>query len=383
VTAICLPSAPVLGAALAVGDRPLPTPVVLAPMAGVTDRAYRQLCDSYGAGLCVSEMVTSRGLVEGSERTARYLAFAPGAVRSVQLYGVDPAVMERAVGILLERDLADHVDINVGCPVPKVTRHGGGAALPWKRDLFRAVVRGAVRGAAGAVPVTVKMRLGLDDAHHTYLDAGLAAQEEGAAWVALHARTAAMGYAGEARWEHIARLVEALDVPVLGNGDIWEAADATRMVAETGCAGVVVGRGCLGRPWLFAALAARFAGLPEPAHPGLGEVAGVLRRHAGLLAELRGEREGLVQLRKHMAWYLKGFVAGTDVRQGLAQVSGLAELDDLLARLDLAQPFPVSELGRPRGRTSPRERVVLPEHWLDSRDGGCVDARAEDDVSGG
>ncbi|MDP9407078.1 MAG: tRNA dihydrouridine synthase DusB [Actinomycetota bacterium] len=353
-------------------------------MAGVTDLAYRTLCREYGAGLCVSEMVTSRGLVERDEKSFRYLSYAPDEpLRSVQLYGVDPAVVEGAVRLVVDEGRADHVDLNFGCPVPKVTRHGGGAALPWKRRLFRDVVRGAVRGAQGRVPVTVKMRVGVDPEHVTYLDAGRTAEDEGAAWVALHGRTAIQGYSGEADWSAITRLVDALDVPVLGNGDVWEAADAVRMQRETGCAGVVVGRGCLGRPWLFRALAAVLEGREAPRDPGLAEVARVLRRHAELLVDLRGEGDGLRHLRKHMAWYLKGFVVGGTVRSRLGLVSSLAELDDLLAELDGDQPFPASEQGRPRGRTSPSARVVLPEGWLDDRDSGVAPALAELNVSGG
>ena len=377
-------AAPLPRAALPLGAHTVWPPVVLAPMAGVTDLAYRTLCREYGAGLCVSEMVTSRGLVERDEKSLRYLAYAPDEpLRSVQLYGVDPAVVEGAARLVVDEGLADHVDLNFGCPVPKVTRHGGGAALPWKRRLFREVVRGAVRGAQGRVPVTVKMRVGLDPEHVTYLDAGRTAEDEGAAWVALHGRTAIQGYSGEADWEPIARLVDALDVPVLGNGDLWEAGDALRMMSETGCAGVVVGRGCLGRPWLFRALAAVMAGRDAPADPGLAEVAHVLRRHADLLVDLRGEEHGLRHLRKHMAWYLKGFAVGSEVRSRLGLVSSLAELDDLLARLDGDQPFPASEQGRPRGRTSPRSRVVLPDGWLDDRDSGVATAEAELDTSGG
>jgi nifR3 family TIM-barrel protein len=376
-------SAPSL-APLPLADTKIWPPVVLAPMAGVTDLAYRTLCREAGAGLCVSEMVTSRGLVESDAATSRYIAYSPDdEVRSLQLFGVDPDVVERAVAKAVADDLADHVDLNVGCPVPKVTRHGGGAALPWKRRLFRAVVRGAVRGADGAVPVTVKMRMGVDPDHLTYLDAGLAAQEEGVAWVALHARTAAQGYAGAADWDAIARLKATLDVPVLGNGDLWEPEDALRMTESTGCDGVVVGRGCLGRPWLFAGLAAAFDGGTAPPLPTLGEVAAVLRRHAELLVELRGEDTGIRHLRKHMAWYLKGFVVGSGTRSRLGLVSCLAELDDLLASLDPTQPYPVAELGRPRGRTSPRNRVVLPDGWLDDRDSGAVGAAAELATSGG
>jgi nifR3 family TIM-barrel protein len=361
-------------------------PVVLAPMAGITNVAFRRLCREQGAGLYVCEMVTSRALVEGSPKTLRMLAFADGErPRSMQLYGVDPGTVAAAVRRVVQDDLADHVDLNFGCPVPKVTRKGGGAALPWRRRLFARIVSAAVDAAQGAVPVTVKMRRGIDEDHLTYVDAALAAQEAGVAAVALHARTAAQRYSGRADWESIGRLKQALDIPVLGNGDIWEATDAVRMLRETGCDGVVVGRGCLGRPWLFADLAAAFgSGLLQPRLPSLGEVAVVMRRHAELLAEwLGGEGDGCTDFRKHVAWYLKGFPVGPQVRQALAMVSSLSELDDLLGKLDPAAAFPVEILGEPRGRTNAPGKVHLPDGWLLSRDDEAVPAEAELDDSGG
>jgi nifR3 family TIM-barrel protein len=359
-------------------------PVVLAPMAGITNVAFRRLCREHGAGLYISEMITSRALVERNPKTMRLIRFAADErPRSIQLYGVDPGVVGAAVRLIVEDDLADHVDLNFGCPVPKVTRKGGGAALPWRMGLFAEIVTAAVRAAAGAVPVTVKMRLGIDREHFTYREAGLRAQDAGAAYVALHGRTAADFYAGDAAWAPIAELTELLDVPVLGNGDIWEAVDALRMMRETGCSGVVIGRGCLGRPWLFADLAAAFAGRTERRLPMLGEVAGAMRRHAELLADWAGEDVGLRDFRKHVAWYLKGFAVGSDVRAALGGVSTLAGLDDLLGKLDADQPFPHEVLGRPRGRTSGRRGVALPEGWLASRHECAVPEGAELPHSGG
>jgi nifR3 family TIM-barrel protein len=352
-------------------------PVVLAPMAGITNTAFRRLCKSYGGGLYVSEMITSRALVERNAKTLKLIHFAPGETpRSMQLYGVDPAVIGQAVRMIVDEDLADHVDLNFGCPVPKVTRKGGGAALPWRIGLFDDIVTTAVREARG-LPVTVKMRLGIDADHLTYREAGLRAQDAGVRWVALHARTAADYYAGTARWEQIADLAQLLDVPVLGNGDIWEADDALRLMRETGCAGVVVGRGCLGRPWLFADLEAAFHGRPERTRPDLGEVAVAMRRHAGLLADWLGEERGVVDFRKHVAWYLKGFSVGGELRRAMACSSSLAELDGHLAQLDPRQPFPEGVLGQPRGRTSGSRGVRLPEGWLASRDSRAVPFGAE------
>ena len=354
-------------------------PVVLAPMAGITNIAYRRLCREQGPdGLFVSEMITTRALVERNPKTLRLMSFGPHErPRSVQLYGVDPAVVSAAVRIIVEDDLADHVDLNFGCPVPKVTRKGGGAALPWRTELFVDIVSGAVSAAAGAVPVTVKMRLGVDRDHLTYRESALRAQDAGVAYVALHGRTAADYYGGQADWAPIAELAALLDIPVLGNGDIWEADDAVRMMRETGCAGVVVGRGCLGRPWLFADLAAAFGRRPDRVQPDLGTVATTIRRHAELLADWLGETHGLTDLRKHLAWYLKGFAVGGELRSALACVSSFVELDDLLGKLDADQRFPAGVLGLPRGRTTGSRSVSLPQGWLDDRTSRAVPHQAE------
>ncbi len=365
------PGGPVLPA-LRIGPLVIDPPVVLAPMAGVTTAPFRRLCRESGAGMYVAEMVTSRALVERNPEALRLVSHDPDEhPRSVQLYGVDPVTVGAAVRLLVDEDRTDHVDLNFGCPAPKVTRRGGGAALPWKRDVFRAIVTAAVQAASPAgVPVTVKMRTGIDETHLTYLEAGRIAQDAGAAAVALHARTAAQHYSGTADWSAITRLKQAVtDIPVLGNGDIWSAEDALAMVAQTGCDGVVVGRGCQGRPWVFADLAAAFAGSDVRVRPGLDVVAGVVRRHAELMVVALGdESRALREMRKHMAWYLKGYAVGGQLRARLALVSSLAELDDLLAELDLDQPYPGAPAEGPRGRAGSPRRPVLPEGWLDSRE---------------
>ncbi|WP_448629172.1 tRNA dihydrouridine synthase DusB [Cellulomonas soli] len=386
-----LPAATSVLPPLRIGPLTVDTPVVLAPMAGVTNAAFRRLCRESGAGLYVAEMVTSRALVERSPESLRIISHEPDErPRSVQVYGVDPATVGAAVRIIAEEDRADHVDLNFGCPVPKVTRKGGGAVLPWKSGLFRAIVKAAVDAAAPhGVPVTVKMRKGVDEDHLTYLEAGLVAQELGVAAVALHARTAADYYSGTADWESIARLKQTVtDIPVLGNGDIWSAEDALAMVEQTGCDGVVVGRGCQGRPWLFADLAAAFAGSDVRVRPGLGEVARVVRRHAELMVEHFGEEsKALREMRKHMAWYFKGYVVGGELRAQLGLVSTLAELEDHLAALDLDQPYPGAPAEGQRGRAGSPKRPHVPDGWLDSRelsdDFRRALAEAELSVSGG
>ncbi|MFE0462833.1 tRNA dihydrouridine synthase DusB [Kitasatospora sp. NPDC058965] len=375
-------------APLQIGALPVWPPVVLAPMAGITNAPFRTLCreQSGGKGLFVSEMITTRALVERNAKTMQLIQFDPSEQpRSIQLYGVDPATVGKAARMIAEEDLADHIDLNFGCPVPKVTRKGGGSALPYKRNLLRELLREAVAGAGG-LPVTMKMRKGIDDDHLTYLDAGRIGAEEGVSAIALHGRTAAQHYGGQADWSAIARLREAVpaEVPVLGNGDIWAAPDALRMMRETGCDGVVVGRGCLGRPWLFKDLVAVFEGVTDPVRPTFAEVAATMLRHAELLGGwMNDETRGVVDFRKHVAWYTKGFSVGSQLRGRLAMASSLAELAELLVQVDQEQRWPDGADG-PRGRTSGNGRVVLPDGWLDDPyDCAVPSLDAESDSSGG
>lgn len=370
---------------LRIGSLELSSPVVLAPMAGVTNAAFRVLCREQelarvGAvsGLYVCEMVTARALAEEHPATLDMMRFAPTETpRSVQLYTVDPEWTYRAARLIVDRDMADHIDMNFGCPVPKVTRRGGGSALPYKRRLYRDTVRAAVRATAGTnFPVTVKFRVGIDDDHITYLDAGRIAEDEGAAAVALHGRTAAERYAGHAHWDTIATLKEHVtSIPVLGNGDIFAATDAAAMMEQTGCDGVVVGRGCLGRPWLFAQIHQALAGDPISAPPTLGEVTAIMVRHAQLLAEFHGELKGCRDLRKHIAWYLHGYPAGRELRQQLSRVSTVEEITELLAPFADSPAMPENP-DAPRGRQgSVAAKVTLPDGWLDDpeQEGVVVD----------
>jgi nifR3 family TIM-barrel protein len=355
---------------LRIGPIELDVPVVLAPMAGITNTAFRRLCREYGAGLYVSEMITSRALVERTPESMRLITHHPSETpRSIQLYGVDPKTVREAVTMLVAEDRADHIDLNFGCPVPKVTRKGGGAALPWKLDLFREIVEQAV-DAAGDIPLTVKMRKGIDSDHLTYLEAAKAAQGAGVSYIALHARTASEFYSGHADWSAIGTLKETItDLPILGNGDIWSADDAIRMVEQTGCDGVVVGRGCLGKPWLFGDLAAAFRGEKRKAEPSLGEVADAFRRHAALLTEFfEDEDRACRDIRKHVAWYFKGYPVGGDLRARMATVESLAQLDDLLGELDWTMPYPGEDAEGQRGRAGTPKRPALPDGWLDSRE---------------
>jgi nifR3 family TIM-barrel protein len=363
------PARPGEFAPLVVGPLSVWPPVVLAPMAGVTNAPFRRLCRRFGAGLYVSEMVNARGLVEGGAKSWQLASFdADESPRSLQLYGTDPATMAAAVRRLVDESGVDHLDLNFGCPVRKVTRHGGGSAVPLRPGLFAAVVAATVE-AAGAVPVTVKMRMGVDDGLLTYLDAGRAAEDAGAAAVALHARTAAQLYSGRADWSAVARLKQACTtIPVLGNGDVWEAADAVRMLRETGADGVVIGRGCLGRPWFFGDLVDAFEGRPPAPPPTLGEALAVMVDHARLLVAHRGERGALLDLRKHTAWYLTGYPVGSQVRRTLSTVASLDELEAAIAGLDPTIEAVPAAVRAPRGRQSGPQTVTLPDGWLDHRD---------------
>ncbi len=368
---------------LTIGPITVDMPVVLAPMAGVTNAPFRRLCRRFGAGLYVSEMISARALCEGNQKTDHLASFAPDETpRSLQLAGVDPTYVAQAVRRLVEQDRIDHLDLNFGCPVRKVTRHGGGGALPYKHRLLEAVISAAVDNA-GDVPVTVKMRVGIDDDHVTYLDAGRIAEDCGAAAVALHGRTVAQLYSGDADWSTIARLKETVtSIPVLGNGDIWEAADAVAMMDRTGCDGVVIGRGCLGRPWLFGQLAAAFEGRPIPEPPTVAEVREIMIEHAGLLVDWFGPHKGVREFRKHTAWYLKGYPVGGAIRGRLGRVESLDELGDLLATLPDA-PLPPENLRVARGHTRGPQVVALPDGWLDDPYDGLVAAADGDSAASG
>ncbi len=355
-------------APLILGNLSISPPVVLAPMAGVTNYPFRSLCRRSGAGLFVSEMITARPLVDGVEKTLKLADFGPDEnPRSLQLYGVDPHYVGLAVERLVGEGRVDHIDMNFGCPVRKVTRKGGGSALPLKPKLLASIVRAAVRAAEPAnVPVTIKFRLGINEELMTFRDAGKIGQEEGCAAVALHARTAAQLYDGTARWSYIKELKELLSIPVLGNGDIWEAEDALRMMRETGCDGVVVGRGCLGRPWLFRDLVSVFSGVEPENPPRLGEVAQVMLEHAQLLTDWFGEQSALLAFRRHASWYTKGFRGSAQARNAFMRVSTMDELRIVLDTLNPEEPFPPHAMRVPRGKTSGTQTVSLPAGYLDN-----------------
>ena len=362
-------------------------PVVLAPMAGVTNAPFRSLCRRFGPGLVyVNEMIMAAALVYGNSRTRSMVSFAPDEeFRSLQLYGSDPTTVERAVDILGSEDLVDHVDLNFGCPAAKVTRKGGGAAVPLKKNLLAEIVRSAVRaGTRYGIPVTCKFRMGINDDLLTFVDTGRICRDSGAVMIALHARTAEQHYAPSARWEAIAMLKQQVDgIPVLGNGDIWCADDAMRMMRETGCDGVVIGRGCLGKPWLFRDLVDSFNDRPIRPAPPLGEVLDVMIEHAEALLRhhhVNGRTEdakGIREFRKHCGWYLTGYPVGPEVRRRFAEVSTLDDVRELAASLDTTLRLVDGGERLPRGHTNGPINVALPHGYLDHLD----DMQVPDDAT--
>src|SRR5262245_35859055 len=362
---------------LALGPLAVWPPIVLAPMAGVTNYPFRRLCRELGAGLYVSEMINARGFLEGNHRTRLLASSRPDETpRSVQVYGHRPDEVGDMVRALVDEGVA-HVDMNFGCPVPKVTRHGGGAAIPVKSRLLARIVGAAVRGA-GRVPVTVKVRKGIDDGLLPYLDAGRVAEAEGAAAIGLHARTAAQLYSGAADWDAVAALKATVGIPVLGNGDVWECFDALRLMRRTGCDGVIVGRGCLRRPWLFRELAEIFDGREPGPQPVLGEVLALMRRHAAMLVEFFGPLNGIRQMRKWCAWYTAGFRNSAAARAALMRVGSIAEMDAILDRLDPSEPFPLTTVRQNRVKDNRVQRVTLPQGYLDARDDDAPPAEPDD-----
>jgi nifR3 family TIM-barrel protein len=377
------PAEPGEFAAVSLGSLSVWPPVVLAPMAGVTNYPFRAICRLFGAGLYVSEMINARPLVDGRDKTLKLADFGPDeSPRSLQLYGTDPYYVSEAVKRLVGEGRVDHLDMNFGCPVPKVTRKGGGAAIPLKPNLLRRIVRSAVSNAE-RVPVTIKFRMGINADYLTYLNAGRVAQDEGCAAAGLHARTAAQLYHGHADWKAIAELKQALTIPVFGNGDIWEAQDALRMMRQTACDGVIVGRGCLGRPWLFRDLMDVFSGREPIDPPDFGFVLDTMFDHARKLAAWFGERLAMHSFRRHASWYTKGFRVSSDIRAALMRIETVAQLENLFNGVDRSQAFPPSAMRVVRGKATGIQKVALPLGYLNNLEDDTALCGSDDDPGDG
>ena len=305
-------------------------PLFLAPQAGVSESPFRRLCRSYGADVVVSEFVSAEGLRRGSEKTHDYLRFDEAERPiGVQIFGADPAAMAEAAALVEQLYAPDFLDINFGCPVKKVVKRNGGSGCLRDLDLVQSIIR-AVAGAI-SIPTTVKIRSGWNDETRDPVGIALRCQDAGARMLTLHARSRTQMYSGEANWDEIAAVVDALDIPVIGNGDVKSGQDARSMRDHTRCAGVMIARGSHGAPWIFSQARAALEGRPVPADPDPVERFRIVREHARLtIAFERDEQRAVIELRKHFGWYTKGLPEGKTLRQELFQVTRLAEAEALL-----------------------------------------------------
>jgi nifR3 family TIM-barrel protein len=304
-----------------------PFPLILAPMAGVSEAPFRQICRSMGADVVLSEFLSSEAIRRRIRNTLEGAEFEEcERPIGIQIYGSDPDAMAEAAALITEHYRPEFIDINFGCPVKKVVQRNGGSGCLRDMDLVARIIR-AVIGATH-LPVTVKTRSGWDELSRDPLSIALRMQDAGARAFTLHARTRTQMFSGKARWDEIARVVEALDIPVIGNGDIETAADIVRMREHTGCAGVMVGRGAFGNPWIFRDAQALLAGRPVGAAPGAAERFRVALEHARLALRLQGDsRKTVIEFRKHLGWYTRGLHGASELRQRLFQVESMAEAE--------------------------------------------------------
>lgn len=315
------------------------TPLYLAPQAGVSESPFRRLCRGFGADVVVSEFVSAEGIRRGSERTHEYLRFHDAERPiGVQIFGGEPAAMAEAAALVEEAYGPDFLDINFGCPVKKVVKRNGGSGCLKDLGLAEAIIRAVTR--AITIPTTVKIRSGWSEETRNPVEIALRCQDAGARVLTLHPRTRTQMYSGVANWEEIAAVVDALAIPVIGNGDIRTGADALRMRQQTGCAGIMIARGSHGAPWIFAEARAALDGRALPAPPSLEERFDVMIEHARhAIAFEDDEQRAMLEFRKHLAWYTKGLPEGRKLREELFRVHWLAEAEQILEhyRLD-AQP---------------------------------------------
>src|SRR5687768_17900688 len=306
------------------------TPLYLAPQAGVSESPFRRLCRGFGADVVVSEFVSAEGLRRGSERTHAYLRFAPEERPiGVQIFGGDPAAMAEAAALVEEVYAPDFLDINFGCPVKKVVSRNGGSGCLRDLDLVDGIIR-AVK-AAIAIPTTVKIRSGWSEEQRNPVEIALRCQDAGAMALTLHARSRTQTYSGTANWDEIAAAKQALDIPVIGNGDVFSGEDARRLHAHTGCDGIMIARGSHGAPWLFGQARAALEGRRVPPDPDAAERFRIVIDHARLaIAWEADEEKAMIEFRKHLGWYTKGLPNGRYLRQELFEVRRLDEAERLL-----------------------------------------------------
>jgi tRNA-dihydrouridine synthase B len=306
------------------------TPLFLAPQAGVSESPFRRLCRDFGADVVVTEFVSADGVVKGNVRTKDYLRFDPEEHPiGVQIFGADPAMMAEGAALVSELFAPDFVDINFGCPVKKVVRRNGGSGCLRDLDLVERIIKAV--SAAIPLPVSVKIRSGYDEATRDPVKIGRRCEDAGARWITLHPRTRTDMYSGEARWEEIGALVEAVSIPVIGNGDVRTGEDARRMRDQTGCHGVMIARGSHGDPWLFRQARAALEGLPIPSDPDVEERFEICLKHArNAIAFERDPEKGVIEFRKHLGWYTKGLPGGGKLRQLLFESRTLGDVETLL-----------------------------------------------------
>lgn len=308
-----------------IGSLTLESPIILAPMAGITSLPYRRIMKSFGAALVHTEMVSANGLIREGRKTRELLASSRDEEPlAVQLFGDDPQVLAKAASMVADDGAL--LDINMGCPVKKVVRSGAGSALLQNPDRINSILH-AVRPVYKK-PLTIKIRSGWDQDSINFLEVGRLAQEAGVDAITLHPRTRAQGFAGHANWQHIGELKAALKIPVFGSGDIFEAEDAVRMLQETGCDGVMIGRGGYGNPWLIRNILRLMQG-ETICRPERSEIYQVARQHLQLHMELFGERKALFEMRKHLCWYAKGLNGSSQFRARLQKIDTCAELSQL------------------------------------------------------
>lgn len=321
---------------LQIGTLKLNNPIMLGPMAGVTDSPFRRLCREAGCGLLFTEMISAKGLYYKDEKTRRLMNFSPEEQPlGIQIFGSEPPVFDAVVPELNHLGFSV-IDLNLGCPAPKIVKNGDGSALMKDPKLAEAVIRTVVKNTS--LPVMVKIRKGWDDTCVNAVEIARIAEASGAAAVTVHGRTRDQFYMGKADWGIIREVKEALSIPVIGNGDVFTPADAVRLLRETGCDGIMVARGAQGRPWLFTQINAHLAGEPVPAEPDLAQRVALITRHLDELIRVEGEHIAVLEIRKHASWYLKGIPGGGPVKTRIHGANTRQEVLDSLALLTGRNP---------------------------------------------